>query len=107
MIKVVARTIVREECIEAYHTLAKELVEETQKESGNISYTLNQSLENKKLHAMIEVWESREALDAHMASEHFKRIVPQIWLLTRRRSIRWSFILRCKENRRYGPFGGR
>ena len=61
MIKVVARTAVREECIEAYHTLAKELVAETQKESGNISYTLNQSLENKKLHAMIEVWESREA----------------------------------------------
>ena len=78
MIKVVARTIVREECIEAYHTLAKELVTETQKESGNISYTLNQSVENKKLHAMIEVWESREALDAHMASEHFKRIVPQM-----------------------------
>ena len=78
MIKVVARTIVREECIEAYHTLAKELVTETQKESGNISYALNQSVENKKLHAMIEVWESREALDAHMASEHFKRIVPQM-----------------------------
>lgn len=78
MIKVVARTIVREECIEAYHTLAKELVAQTQKESGNISYTLNQSVENKKLHAMIEVWESGEALDAHMASEHFKRIVPQM-----------------------------
>lgn len=78
MIKVIARTLVREECIEAYHTLAKELVTETQKESGNISYTLNQSVENKKLHAMIEVWESGEALDAHMASEHFKRIVPQM-----------------------------
>ena len=78
MIKVVARTIVREECIEAYHTLAKELVAQTQKESGNISYTLNQSVENKKLHAMIEVWESGEALDAHMASEHFNRIVPQM-----------------------------
>ena len=78
MIKVVARTLVREDCIEAYHALAKELVAETRKESGNISYTLNQSVENQQLHAMIEVWESREALDAHMASEHFKRLVPQM-----------------------------
>ena len=78
MIKVVARTLVREECIESYHTLAKELVRETQKENGNISYTLNQSVENNKLHAMIEIWESQQALDAHMASEHFKRIVPQM-----------------------------
>jgi len=78
MIKVVARTLVREECIDPYHALAKELVASTQKESGNISYTLNQSFEDKRLHAMIEVWESKEALDAHLASEHFKRIVPQM-----------------------------
>ena len=77
MIKVIARTLIRVECIEAYHTLAREMVEKTQKESGNISYTLNQSVENKQLHAMIEIWESKEALDAHMASEHFQRIVPQ------------------------------
>lgn len=78
MIKVVARTLVREECMEAYHALAKELAAETQKERGNISYTLNQNVKNKKLHAMLEVWENQEALDAHMASEHFRRIVPQL-----------------------------
>lgn len=78
MIKVVARTLVREECIEAYHALARELVEETRKESGNLSYTLNQNAEDRRLHAMIEVWESRAALDAHMASGHFQRIVPQL-----------------------------
>ena len=77
MIKVVARTLVRENCIEAYHTLAHEMVEATRKEHGNISYTLNQSVENPKLHAMIEIWESREALETHFATEHFQRIVPQ------------------------------
>jgi quinol monooxygenase YgiN len=78
MIKVVARTIVREECIEAYHALAREIVAETHKEPGNISYTMNQSTEDKRLHAMIEAWESMDALKAHMESEHFKRIVPQM-----------------------------
>ena len=78
MIKVVARTLVREECIDAFLALAKEIVAETQKEPGNISYTMNQSVENKRLHAMIEVWESMDALKAHIASEHFNRIVPQM-----------------------------
>ena len=78
MIKVVARTLVREECIEAYQALAKEIVEKTVQESGNVFYTMNQGVEDKRLHAMIEAWESMEALQAHMASKHFKRIVPQM-----------------------------
>lgn len=78
MIRVIARTLVREECIETYCALAKEMVAQTQKESGNVSYTLNRSAENPRLFAMIEVWESRAALDAHMATEHFRRLVPQM-----------------------------
>ena len=78
MIKVVARTLVREECIEAYHALAKEIVEETKKDRGMITYTMNQSTGDKRLHAMIEAWEDMEALKSHMASEHFRRIVPQM-----------------------------
>lgn len=78
MIKVVARTLVREDCIEQYHALAKEIVELTKQERGNVFYTMNQSMADKRLHAMIEAWESMEALNAHMASEHFKRIVPQM-----------------------------
>lgn len=54
MIKVVARTLVREECIEAYHALAREIVEKTKQECGNVFYTMNQSMEDKRLHAMIE-----------------------------------------------------
>ena len=78
MIKVVARTLVREEAIEAYHALAREIVALTSSEQGCISYTMNQSAGDKRLHAMIEAWESMEALQAHMASEHFQRIVPQM-----------------------------
>ena len=78
MIKVVARTLVREDGIEAYHALAKEIVAESQKDPGNITYTMNQSTGDKRLHAMIEAWESMEALKMHMETEHFKRIVPQM-----------------------------
>ena len=78
MIKVVARTLVREEAIEAYHALAREIVALTSSEQGCISYTMNQSAGDKRLHAMIEAWESMEALQSHMASEHFRRIVPQM-----------------------------
>ena len=78
MIKVVARTLVREDCIEAYHALAREIVAETKTERGNLFYTMNQSTGDKRLHAMIEAWEDMESLQAHMASAHFKRIVPQM-----------------------------
>ena len=78
MIKVVARTLVREECIESYHELAREIVEETKNDHGMITYTMNQSTTDKRLHAMIEAWKDMESLQAHMASEHFKRIVPQM-----------------------------
>ncbi len=30
---------------------------------------------------MLECWESQEALQAHMASEHFKTMVPQLGLM--------------------------
>ena len=78
MVKVVARTLVREECIEAYQALAKEIVDETVREPGNVFYTMNQGVEDNRMHAMIEAWESMDALRAHMASEHFRRIVPQM-----------------------------
>ena len=77
MLKVVARTRVKEGCMDAYCALARELVAETRKESGNIFYTLNQSAEDKSLVAMLEAWQDRAALEAHFASEHFQRIVPQ------------------------------
>ena len=37
MIKIVARSTVRPECIEQYQALARELVEKSQAEAGNIS----------------------------------------------------------------------
>ena len=79
MIKVVAKSLVREECVDAYVALAKELAAKTaQNDAGMVYYTLNQSVENPRLFAMLECWESMEALQAHMASEHFTTTVPKL-----------------------------
>ncbi len=78
MIKLVAKRLVREECVDAYIPLAKELVEKTQAEKGMVYYTLNRGAENGRLFVMLEAWETQEALDSHSASAHFKELVPKL-----------------------------
>ena len=78
MIKVVAKSLVKEACVEAYTKLEKELVDKSQSDAGMVYYTLNISVENPRLFAMLECWENQEALQAHMASEHFTTMVPQL-----------------------------
>ena len=78
MIKIVARCIVRPECIQQYQALARELVEKSQAEAGNISYTLNQSTGDPRVHCFLEIWKDQAAIDFHNATEHFTRIVPQL-----------------------------
>lgn len=77
MITIIAKQIIRKDCIEQYHALAKELVEKSRAEEGCISYTSNQSIQDERIHCFIEVWKDQEAIDIHNATEHFTRIVPQ------------------------------
>ena len=81
MIKIIARRVVRAEDIDKYETLARELVEKSQAEAGNVSYTLNKSVADPKVHTFIEIWKDQAAIDAHNASEHFTRLVPQLGAL--------------------------
>ena len=78
MIKVVSKSLIREECIEEFKALAKELVEKSQSDRGMVYYTLNQSAADKKLFAILEAWESQEALKEHSVSPHFTEIVPKM-----------------------------
>lgn len=78
MIKVVAKSRAKADKLEKYIELAKEMVEKTVKEEGCIKYELFQDTQNPNAMIIIEEWESEEALDRHMASEHFRRIVPQL-----------------------------
>ncbi len=85
MIKIVSRRIIRTECIAAFQALARELVRESQAETGCLGYTLNQSRSDPRVHAFIECWADQAAIDAHSASAHFGRIVPQFAALTEER----------------------
>lgn len=57
---------------------ATELVELSLHDKGCIAYDLYGSLTADDRFMIVETWESRKDLDAHMASDHFKRIVPQL-----------------------------
>ena len=76
--RVVARDHLKPECKEAAFKLLKEMIEITRKEEGNISYQYCQDLNHPDFYAMIECWESEEALHKHLHSEHFNRIIPQL-----------------------------
>lgn len=78
MVKVVAKNFVQEGKFEEVISLYKELVELTRKEEGCIKYELFQDEKDSTIIAMIEEWESKDALVSHLNSEHFTRIVPQV-----------------------------
>ena len=78
MIKVVAKSTVKEECINEYIRIAKDLVEATQKEEGCIFYSLHQDVNDPTVLTCIETWTNQEALDRHLQSDHIKTIVPKL-----------------------------
>lgn len=87
MVKVVAKSFVQEDKLNEVIELYKELVELTRKEKGCINYELCQDEKDPTILTMIEEWESREALDEHMKSEHFTRIVPKLGEFRSKESI--------------------
>lgn len=77
MITIVAKSIIKEGKVEEFKALAKELIEESRKEEGCISYNLNQDLNNKNVLTFIEEWQDKEAIALHNNSVHFTTIVPK------------------------------
>lgn len=78
MIKVMAKTYAKSDKLDRILELSREMVAETVKEDGCIKYELVQDIKDPCILIILEEWESQEALDKHMASEHFKRLVPQL-----------------------------
>ncbi|MBR3245806.1 MAG: antibiotic biosynthesis monooxygenase [Parasporobacterium sp.] len=87
MIKIVACTLVKEGMEEQYKEAARELVKCSSAEEGNITYTLNQDINNPRSFAMIEIWKDQEAIDKHNASEHFTTIVPKLGEMAEGKSL--------------------
>ena len=78
MIKIVAELSVKQDRVDEFIGVAKELVEKSSAEAGNISYSINKSKQDDNVYAFIEVWRDREAVDIHNASEHFNTLFPKI-----------------------------
>jgi quinol monooxygenase YgiN len=77
MIKVIAKNFIKEDKVEDFIAKAKELVQATtQNDAGCLRYELFQDLKNPQILTIMEEWESNEALGQHMASKHFKEILP-------------------------------
>lgn len=69
--------------VETVKKLGTELVNESRKDDGNISYDLFLSATRPLVMMFCETWKDEEVLKAHMASAHFTRLVPEIEALTK------------------------
>ncbi|MDD2237450.1 MAG: putative quinol monooxygenase [Kiritimatiellae bacterium] len=76
MIMVVAKNYVKKSAVEKFKALAAELATETRKEKGCMEYALYKQSDKKTVFGFIEKWETRDSLEKHFESAHFKRMVP-------------------------------
>lgn len=72
MILVVANVYLKDGKQDDFLIAAKECIASTLKEPGNISYDLNINAFDFTRFTFVEYWNSKEDLDLHMQSEHFK-----------------------------------
>lgn len=78
MLKVIAQDFIRPDRLSEVAPLYKELVEKTRQEPLCLSYELFVDQKDPGHFVFIETWPDRAALDAHCATEHFRRLVPLI-----------------------------
>ncbi len=74
-IRVLVGSVVQPEKLGEVLDLYRELVFETRKEKGCISYEVLQHCGNPGELMLVEEWESQAHLDAHTQTEHFVRLV--------------------------------
>jgi quinol monooxygenase YgiN len=76
MIKIIAVNHIKPENAKTAEGLFREIIAETRKEEGCVEYRVFTDPRNPEIYTFIEEWASQEALDRHIASPHFKRIIP-------------------------------
>ena len=68
--------------LEKFTALAKELIMKSRAEEGNLSYSINVSLDDPCLFTFVEVWRDQKAFDIHNRTPHFTGIFPQIHVMS-------------------------
>ncbi len=78
-VRVIARFAVKPDQVKAFVAAAREaLVEPSRRDAGCIQYDLCQDTGDPGRFAMIEAWESEEALDAHLAQPWLREAVNRL-----------------------------
>lgn len=77
-LKIVATIEIKKNFNEDAINILKEVVNETRKEEGCMSYDLHQDVQNPQKYTILEVWQSQDAINSHNNSEHFKKFVKDI-----------------------------
>ncbi|MSS13964.1 antibiotic biosynthesis monooxygenase [Lachnospiraceae bacterium Oil+RF-744-WCA-WT-11] len=78
MLKLIASNHIKKDQLEKFTVLAKELIMKSRAEEGNLSYSINVSLDDPCLFTFVEVWRDQKAFDIHNRTPHFTDIFPQI-----------------------------
>lgn len=76
MVYVVSKKFISKENQPTFLKMAEEMVACTRKEEGCMMYVLTASRTVENILVYMERWETQAHLDAHMKSEHFKRLGP-------------------------------
>ena len=78
MVLLIAKNTVKQGKQQAFLELAKEMIVQTRKESGCISYDLVSVQNDSQQYYFIEKYADMQALEAHRATMHFQTLVPQL-----------------------------
>ena len=69
MIKITAKSIVKAGAREEFIATARELVENSRAEAGNVSYHLSEDIDDPNILTFIEEWKDQAAVDVHADSD--------------------------------------
>ena len=75
-ISVIVEEYIKEGQKDAFVAHMREMIRLTKEEDGCLAFDLYESLGDDGEMVMVEIWESKEALDKHMQTDHFKEFVP-------------------------------
>lgn len=77
-LRVVARIIAQPDNIDEVRSCLSDLIEPTRKEPGCISYELLQNKSDPSDFTFVEEWESDDAVDAHLKTDHLQNAVSRV-----------------------------
>jgi len=77
-IKVVTRIVAQPERVEDLQAVLRDLVEPTRAESGCLQYELLQNVSDPTDFTFVQEWESKEAFEAHLNTDHTQQVARKL-----------------------------